>query len=195
MMNVAILNTLSTAGGQNLDNLIADTHGIARRVNVMANMTLIEYVHYWLNNIKKRQLKESSFDRYLTEADTLAKYRIAQMKICDIVADDITAYLYELVDDQYAYSSIKKQRTIVEAPLKHALGNKYISIDVTKGIEMPRQDECKKPRREIKDFSPAEQSKLWTEIEKFESYCDYVIGFQLETGTRINEALALVGLL
>ena len=158
----------------------------------MSNMRLIEYVRYWLENIKKRKLKESSYDRYLTQADTLEKYSIAQMRICDIVADDITAYLYELVDTGYAYSTIKKQKTIVEAPLKHAFGNKYITVNITEGVEMPRQDDVKKPQRIVKDFSPQEQKRLWAEIEKFESYCDYVIGFMLETGLRINEALALV---
>lgn len=172
----------------NLENFMMDTE--SRTENVMSNMLLIEYVRYWLENVKKRKLKPSSLDRYMTEADTLEKYSIAQIKIKDIVADDITNYLYE-VAQEYAYSTVKKQKTIVVAPLQHALGNKYISVDVTKGVYLPKQEDCKVERRVIKDFSPEEQAKLWDVIEHFESYIDYVIGFQLETGARVNEALAL----
>lgn len=175
--------------GQNLENL-TDVVDMARRVNVMSNMTMSEYARYWLNNAIIPKRKASTADRYLTSIEALERYSIAQMKIKDITADDITVYLYE-VAAEYAHSTVKKQYTIVSAPLHHALGNKYIAVDVTKGITIPRPEDCKKPPREIKDFSREEQKKLWVEIEKYESFCDYVLGFQLETGVRINEALAL----
>lgn len=182
---------LQLAGGvQNLDNLTSDITGVSKE-NVMSNMTVGEYARYWVENVTKPNRKESTADRYLTSIELLEKYSISQIKVKDVIADDITTYLHE-VASEYAYSTVKKQRTIVTAPLKHALGNKVISIDVTKGVVLPKPEDCKKPPREIKDFSIPEQKKLWAEIEKFESYCDYALGFQLETGMRINEALALV---
>lgn len=175
---------------QHLDN-ITDAMGMTKGENVMSNMLLIEYVRHWMETVEKPNVKESTHDRLITQARTLEKYAIADMQIKNITCEDIMEYVSELVDYGYGWTTIKKQAWIVTAPLRHAAAMHILPVDPTIGVKMPSEDKVKTPRRDTRDFSPDEQDMLWKEIEKYESFCDHVIGFLLETGMRIHEALAL----
>ena len=173
---------------QNLDNGIED-----ELKQIMNNeLPLMEFVNVWLELFKKNSIKSASYNRLLCSRDTLKKYNIATKKICDITFFDIQRYINALVENGYSSSNIKKQVLIVTAPLKQAAAMKIIPADPCVGIKMPSEAKIQKKTREVVAYTDAEQEKLWNIIKQDPDNVGYLaVAFQMETGLRAGELLAL----
>ena len=177
---------------QHIDSF-TDTKGISakRRMKDMSNCTLSEYVDFWMQTFKRDTLEESTIDRYITSIGTMRKYRISQMRIADITAMEIKEYMDELVEAGYALTTIKKLVRIATAPLKQAAALHHIPADPSVGLRFPREERVEKHYQEPIPYTQEEQEKLWAVLDTKKRWGYYVIGFMLETGTRVGEALAL----
>jgi len=177
--------------GQNLDNSIP---GISQKevMRVLnAHMTLLTYIDAWMNTFKKRTLKPSSYSRLATSAKALSDYPIAQRQVGDISFFDVQDYINQLADDGYAFTTIQKQFRLLTAPLKQAAAMHIIQSDPTVGVSLPSSVNVKKPKRDVVSYDKEEQAKIWRAICQSRGIGAVCIGFMLETGVRVGEALAL----
>ena len=174
---------------QNLDNGIEDE----LKHQVMNNqLTLCEFVDVWLELFKKNSIKTASYFRLVESRKALQKYNISQLKICDISYFDIQRYINELVEYGYSLNNIKKQVLIVTAPLKQAAAMRVIPADPTVGIRMPAEAKLKKKTKEVIAYTKEEQEKIWKKIIQNPDSVGYsAVAFQIETGLRAGELLAL----
>jgi len=173
---------------QNLDNGIED-----ELKKVMNNqLTLSEFIDIWLDLFKKNSLKIASYGRLVTSKNTLSHYEISKMRICDISFFDIQRYINSLVDAGYSMNNIKKQVLIVTAPLKQAAAMKILNADPSIGIHMPTEAKVQKKAKEVIAYTKEEQEKLWKKISAEPDNVGYAaVAFQIETGLRAGELLAL----
>lgn len=174
---------------QNLDNGIEDE----LRQNIMnSQLTLTEFIDVWLELFKKNSIKAASFARLITAQEALKNYEISSLKVCDISFFDIQRYINALVESGYSLNSIKKQVLIVTAPLKQAAAMKVISADPCVGIRLPTEAKVQKKTKEVIAYTKEEQDKLWKELLKEPDNVGYAaVAFQIETGLRAGELLAL----
>ena len=174
---------------QNLDNGIEDE----LKNRVMNNqLTLLEFIDVWLELFKKNSIKIASYARLITSKNTLKNYEISKMRICDISFFDIQRYINSLVDAGYSLTNIKKQVLIVTAPLKQAAAMKVLTADPSIGIRMPTEAKVQKKAKEVIAYTKEEQDKLWKKISMEPGNVGYAaVAFQIETGLRAGELLAL----
>ena len=157
----------------------------------MPDFTLSEYVDYWITTFKISRVEESTIDRLITSINTMRKYPIADMPIKDITTLEIMDYMNQLVKAGYALTTIKKLVRAATAPLKQAAALHLIPSDPSIGIRFPKEGHVLKPKKEAVPYTPQEQEKLWAVLNTKRRWGYRTIGFMLETGTRIGEALAL----
>lgn len=173
---------------QNLDNGIEDK--LKQIMN--NNLPLLDFINAWLELFKKNSIKTASYARLLCSRDVLKNYSIAHLKIGEITFFDIQRYINDLVEHGYSVSNIKKQVLIVTAPLKQAAAMKIIPADPCVGIRMPTETKVKKKTKEVIAYTEKEQEKLWEIIKQEPSNVGYLaVAFQMETGLRAGELLAL----
>lgn len=153
--------------------------------------TLAEYIAYWLETVKRSQVRPQTYLRLKTSQKAIQSFPIASMLISDITCQDIMSFIDALIQKGYAWSTIKKLHELVACSLRHAASMRYIPSNPDNGVSMPKADRALKPRRATRNFLPEEQAKLWREIEKDPRPAFAVIGVLLDTGMRVNEALAL----
>ena len=179
-----------TSMGLQLDNGIS---GVQQEVKHLfnANMPLQEYIDAWLTVFKQNELKQASYQRLLCSANVLRAYAIASKPIGEISFFDIQNYINQLTEHGYGITTIKKQVQIVTAPLKQAAALRIIPSDPSVGIRMPSETRIKKQRKENVAYTQEEQLRLWAAIDKANDPYALCIGFMIETGLRVGEALAL----
>lgn len=174
---------------QNLDNGIEDE---LKNTIMNKELTLLDFIDVWLELFKKNSIKMASYARLNTSKNALKHYEIAHKRICDISFFDIQRYINQLVSDGYGLTNIKKQVLIVTAPLKQAAAMKILSADPSIGIRMPTEAKVQKKAKEIVAYTQEEQEKIWKKILQEPSNVGYAaVAFQIETGLRAGELLAL----
>lgn len=145
----------------------------------------------WIETVKQKSVKESTYDRLKTSLKLLSRYAISNIKIDDLTADDIQEYLYTLSDDEYSMSTIKKQRDLLRAFLRRAFADGSVTLPLYLNIELPSAARIKKQTNEIVAYDDVEQNKLMRELNRFEDISYGVFILMLECGLRIGEVLAL----
>lgn len=176
-------------GMQDLGNCIEGGLELCGMNNQLA---LIDFVNVWLELFKKNSIKSASYSRLLCSRDTLKRYEIATKKICDISFFDVQKYINSLVEDGYSLSNIKKQVLIVTAPLKQAAAMRVIGADPSIGIRLPIEAKVQKKTKEVIAYTEEEQDKIWQKIVQEPENVGYsAVAFQIETGIRVGELLAL----
>ena len=172
----------------NLENLTADP---LRGGAMPFNMTVNEYVDFWLNNYKKSIVKPSTYTRLCWSYEAMKDYPIGQMCIKDVTLMDIQVYVNQVTNQGYSGSSIKKMARIITSPLKFAAANHWISSDPGVGIMFPNKNHIKAEERDVEAYDLEDQKKINIELDTYK-YAGYtVIRMVLEEGMRPGEVLAL----
>lgn len=157
--------------------------------------TVKEYMENWLVNVKRGELKPSSYDRLEQTCNYQIFPHIGYMQIHNLTSADIQNLINVLSDKGYSYSSIKKAYNAINSCFTLAYNRGEIRRNPAICISLPNQ--IKKEESEI-IFYEAEEIDL---IEKYalEKYKNgkykydngwYII-LLLYTGLRIGEMLAL----
>lgn len=154
-------------------------------------MELINYVRFWLDNVKKLKVKPATFDRLVTSADALESYPIAHRLIGLITAEDCEAYVKEITNRGYALTTIKKQMLIVSAPLRYAYAHKQISYNPSVDLKPPSKANVQKAKKKVIAYDKNEQKKLHAVLDTHTREAYAAIDLMIETGLRPGEALAL----
>ena len=159
-------------------------------------ITLEEYLKYWLWEVKRRSLKDSSFDRLEGIVNCNIVPFIGKLKLTELNYDVIQSkVINRLQDDGKSFSTIKKVYNTLNDSLHYAIfPKKLLSEDPMLGVIMPPKErfEIKEIRYfsddEVKRFKEAALSK-WGNGKAIYPLGDGMI-LLLNTGVRIGEALA-----
>lgn len=154
------------------------------------DMTLNEYIGYWMETFKSKSVKSSTYDRLITSSQALKKYPISDMNIGDITATEIQEYVNSLTD-KYTYTGIKKMMRIVTAPLAKAAALHHIPSNPGVGIELPSREHVKKKSKNNSAYSAYEQERLSVVLKQNKWAACNVILFMMATGLRVGEAICL----
>lgn len=150
-----------------------------------SNMYVSEWARYWLENFKKPELMDSTYEKYYR----LIKVRIVEpfkyIKLKDLNSIEIQSYLNKLqsedLTDRYIASIYKK----LNAMLKKAVDLDLIRKNPCTGVVLPKSGNQKK----VNVFTKEEQNRFVKQCEK--DFYGKIFIFLLGTGMRIGEALAL----
>lgn len=159
-------------------------------------ITLEEYLKYWLWEVKRRSLKDSSFDRLEGIVNCNIVPFIGKLKLTELNYDVIQSkVINRLQDDGKSFSTIKKVYNTLNDSLHYAIfPKKLLSVDPMLGVKMPPKErfEIKEIRYfsedEVKRFKEAALAK-WGNGKAIYPLGDGMI-LLLNTGVRIGEALA-----
>lgn len=176
----------------NLDNGI--TYEAKRKEEDMpinSSMPLGDFIKYWMDTFKAKSVKPSTFSRLETSAGVLRRYPISHMPIGEIAAKHIERYLGELVEANYAFGTVKKQKELVCASLKAAHKEDFIPANRIGDVDLPKRHTMKKKDKKIRPYTKAEQERLCAVLATHKKPGYAAIELMLETGLRVGEALAL----
>ena len=149
-------------------------------------------VEKWMAECKELSVKAATYDRLLTSLELMKKHSIAYMGVGDLEAEDINKYLRELVDEGYAFTTIKKQYHLLGAYLKYAAAEGIIDRPIHFNVTLPAQTLVKKKKKEIETYNIVEQAALAKVFSTLERPGYGANLLMMETGIRVGEALALM---
>ena len=158
-------------------------------------LTLSELLDDWLNNIKRLELKDSSFDRTEATIENQIKPFIGLLQVQSISMQDIQQFVNELNNKGYSYSTIKKAYNAVNATLNLAVERDYIAKNPCTRIVLPKQ--TKRAKSDIVCFTDAEVDIICQEAlrkystGRYKYKHGYAFIILLNTGMRVGELLAL----
>jgi len=175
----------------NLDNSIGFEREKGKYTMLQASMSLSQYIDVWLTTFKRTAIKPSSYQRLVTSFKALEKYPISQKPVGEITFFDVQLYLNRLADDGYSLTTIQKQYRLLTAPLKQAAAMRIIQSDPTVGVNLPAPTNIKKQKKDIQAYTKEEQARLASVLDADGGIGAICIGFIIETGLRVGEALAL----
>lgn len=164
--------------------------------NNICRVTLAEYFNNWLYNIKRNNLKDTSFDRLERTIENQIIPEIGNNPISQISHNDIQALLNNLIDNGVSYSVIKKTYYALNAVFRFAVLHEDIDKNPMQIIDLPSKDKAA-PQKSPRFFTEDELSLILGELNrKYKNgrniyfYPDaYVL--ILNTGLRMGELLAL----
>lgn len=144
-----------------------------------------DWFYTWLQEYKKNQVKNSTYNSYMKYYKGAIKSRIGNKKITDIRGEHIQKLYNDLVKEGYALSSIKIVSAVLNGCFKQAEKNGIVGRNPVMLAELPRQTE-KKTRQAM----TKEQQALFMECAK-ESYLYNFFAVMLRTGLRSGEIRGL----
>lgn len=150
-----------------------------------------DYIYNWMVDYKMNSVKPSSYDRLERSFNLMKKYPIAKMPLELIGTDTIQRYLNELVEDDYALSTIRKQFHLITEFMDHANVKGIVERPYHRGVKLPSRSVVKKETKAVVAYSFDEQTKLLRTLKTFERPGYSAALLMLETGMRIGEVLAL----
>ena len=81
---------------------------------------------YWLENVKRNELKASSYDRLEITINKHIIPLLGYYKIDKLTSADIQSYINSRADNGYSYSTIKKDYHAINAALRLAVERDYL---------------------------------------------------------------------
>ncbi len=155
----------------------------------------MEYVDYWLNQVKKNSLKQTSLERKERTINKQLMPYFKDKKLNEVTADDVQFMVNDLTSKGLSFSTIKKALETVKEFFKFAVDRNEIIFNPALTVTLPKNIERQKS--DIKFFKEDEIDKIM--FESVRCYKEgrlvhrlgYIVPFLLYTGMRIGEALAL----
>ena len=142
------------------------------------------WLNFWLNEYKKKSVKETTYDQYETIIRCHLVPNIGKIKLIDLTPYHLQALYNKIYDSGTSARTIELINIVLHAALKQAIKNGLIIRNVSEAVELPRGK--KKERRVL---SVNEQNLLINELLK--DRWGYAYIFALFTGLRKGEVLAL----
>lgn len=150
----------------------------------------------WVNNIKKPTLKRQSYDRLLGSAKQIKKTDIGHRYYVDVTAGELQNFIQDLVDQRYAWSTIKKSYDLLRAFYRYVSARDQIR-DPMLLVVMPRRTNVKVEAKEIEWFEEDDIKKFtdacglrWNTGRLKNKYA-YALAANIYLGLRGGELLAL----
>ncbi len=132
-----------------------------KTTEMVDNITLEEYMKYYLTKVKKSSIKPSSYDRDYKTYKNQIKPHIGHYNLTDLTSDIIQSQLIgELLIQGYSYSTIHKSFVLVNETLKHAILQDRIIKNPCIAVKMPKKENI--VQKDIRFFTD-------DEIEEFKA--------------------------
>jgi len=161
------------------------------------NVTMEEYYIKWLKG-KSLQIKPTSYDRLECTVNNQVLPYIGMMQLQNVKTDNLQDIIYDLIDQEYSYSIIKKAYDALNECFRDAMVRGDIVRSPMMGVKLP--DKTNENIPEAKEMLPftSEETQIVID-EATRKYSNgrnvYRLGwlfvFMLCTGVRVGEALAL----
>jgi len=165
-------------------------------INV-SDLTAEEYYTKWLKR-KALQLKPKSYDRLECTVNNQILPYIGMVQVKNVKADNLQDIIYDLIDQEYSYSTIKQAYDALNGCFRDAMIRGDVVRSPMMGVKLPeRTNENIRAAKEMMPFT-AEETQIVID-EATRKYSNgksvYRLGwlfvFMLCTGVRVGEALAL----
>lgn len=161
------------------------------------NMTLVNKMLWWCDNVHKPTVKPQTNDRLRkTIVNQVGNSKLAKIAYRNVNSDDIQELITDLNNKRYSYSVIKKTYDALRAFFKYISLKEHFD-DPMNFVVMPRQSNTSSETRKIEWFEQED-------IDKFIKACDsrwntgrlrfkygYVLAANIYLGLRVGELLAL----
>lgn len=160
-----------------------------------SKLSISELLIYWQMNIKRYELKPTSFDGLEQTINNNIIPYIGYKQVSSITPQEVQSYINELTDKGYSYSTIKKAYNALNAVYKMAIERDYIRKNPCVSVRLPKQ--IQRPKSDIVFFSDDEINIIVNSaIKKYSTgkYMykhGYAIVLLVNTGMRVGEMLAL----
>ena len=163
-------------------------------ISNVKKMTLETYMTHWLEDVKKPELKPSSYDR----VEQSLKYQIfpaiGHIQINALTSNDVQKMITAIISEK-SYSTAKKAYNNLNACMELGVQRGEILKNPVKGVKLPSSKV--KERKEITAYSPEEIAAIVDEAKR--TYKNgtpvyrygYLIILILNTGMREGEPLYL----
>lgn len=163
--------------------------------SVAYKLTFAELLTYWLENVKRNELKASSYDRLEITINKHIIPLLGYYKIDKLTSADIQSYINSRADNGYSYSTIKKDYNAINAALRFAVERDYLYKNPCNSVSLPKQ--IKREKSDIEHFTDSEvdlivKSAIYKySTGRYKYKHGYAIILLLNTGMRVGELLAL----
>lgn len=168
-------------------------------------LTLTQYMTWWLNEIKKIELSDTTIDGYEFAISRISKYNIGNYELLSLAQGMIQSFFNELAE-KYSLETIKKTYYVLNACLDYAVDNKDLKVKPYNKIVLASEEKVEIHKKEAKFLTPEEMRLLYQEskrinIEGFNfggkngqpvyGINAYAVVFIEYTGLRVSELIAL----
>ena len=148
------------------------------------NATVAEWTQYWLENFKKNQVNDTTYENYEYKLKNHIIMPFGNLKIKNLTTYHLQDYINNIKNKGFTSSYIKSLKNTFNSMFVQAVKLEAISKNPCDNLVMPKID----TKKDLKTLTKEEQ-------EKFVNYCyennKYLFLFMLGTGVRISEALGL----
>ena len=148
------------------------------------NATVGEWANYWLENYKKHQVNDTTFETYEYQFKNHIIEPFGEIKLKNLTTFQIQEYLNKMKKNGMSSTYVKMIRTVLNGMLNQAVKLEAIAKNPCANIVLPKAGN----KKEVKALTKEEQ-------QKFIQYCyeksEFLFIFMLGTGVRISEALGL----
>lgn len=152
---------------------------------VNTGYTLGEWVEFYLNNYKKNEVKETTFDSYMGIYRKHIKTAvISKIKLKRLTCDELQKFYNAKSAENYNAKTIKHIYIVINSALKKAVQLKYVNENVNEMVVLP-----KKKLFEGNALSAYEVNKIFTEAKNDVLYL--IVALTICTGLRKGEIMAL----
>ena len=148
--------------------------------------TVATWFNYWVWNIKKRDIKPKTFERYESiYRNYIEGSEIANIPLYKLKLNNIQAYYNRLLDNGTTVSTVKQINEKLKTCLDFAEKNDYIEKNFAKLVELPT--EKKEKKKQV--FTVDEQALFIETIKGHKLETFFLVA--LSTGLRLGELLGL----
>lgn len=170
---------------------------LEKKVSESDNPILYEAMIKWLNEEKKPELKQTSYDTLHKTIRRIGEYEIGSLKYGQITKTDIEKHIKELRDKNLSYSIVKKSYDALNSFYRYTVLNDMLEHNPVDKVKVPTKKEYKPPK-----------NIEWLNSSDIELFCNqavtilpyslkpqYQYGFclcaNIYMGLRVGELLAL----
>ena len=168
----------------------AAREALARRIGASqkpkVEMTLSDLFGRW-EKVASLSLKATTYEHYVNALKSYVVPVFGDREIADIERYDIESF-FATKAAKYSRSTIRSMRISLGVLLAYAVRNEWLKEDPSKGVKLPRTENCAGRRVQRKVLSPSQTSSIAEKLS--EPYATLVL-FLAVTGLRIGEAIAI----
>lgn len=147
-------------------------------------ITVDEWLNYWLNILMKNRIKRSTYSNYRGRIERHISPFFKDQRLSDIETADIDKFIYSLHQSKMSSNSIRSIISMLRSALKKAVTDNRIAKNPCSGVILPTLT-----KTEVKSLDRKQQKKL-EEIALYKKDCSAEI-IALYTGMRIGEISGL----
>ena len=149
------------------------------------NMTLQNWIHSWLYNYQKPNIKPSTFERYEGLYRNYIKgTSLGKRKVSDLKTINYQKFFNELKKNK-SMSTISKLKQMVSTSLNHGVSIGFVKFNYCRGVKLGQDT----TETKINALSLKDQVKVFKHLKNHKY--ELPIKFSFGTGMRIGELLAL----